>query len=42
MIFAGEKLGFDATNTIVTDEEGSEIDSIEVIRDSDKLFLVEK
>ncbi|KAM7482171.1 hypothetical protein LguiB_006754 [Lonicera macranthoides] len=39
---AGEKLGFDATNTIVTDEEGSEIDSIEVIRDSDKLFLIEK
>lgn len=38
---AGEKFGFDATNAIVTDEEGSEIDSIEVIRDGDKLFVVE-
>lgn len=38
---AGEKFGFDATNAIITDEEGSEIDSIEVIRDGDKLFVVE-
>ncbi|KAF2293847.1 hypothetical protein GH714_005101 [Hevea brasiliensis] len=38
---AGEKFRFDARNAIVTDEEGSEIDSIEVIRDNDKLFIVE-
>ncbi|KAK2662360.1 hypothetical protein Ddye_000934 [Dipteronia dyeriana] len=38
---AGEKLGFDARNAMVTDEEGAEIDSIEVIRDNDKLFIVE-
>ncbi|KAL6329394.1 hypothetical protein AAG906_017709 [Vitis piasezkii] len=37
----GEKLGFDARNAMVTNEEGAEIDSIEVIRDNDKLFLVE-
>lgn len=37
---AGKKFGFDATNAIITDEEGSEIDSIEVIRDGDKLFIV--
>nr|ABF85695.1 potassium channel [Nicotiana rustica] len=41
-IIAGQKFGFDATNAaLVTDEEGSEIDSIEVIRDNDKLFIVE-
>uniref|UniRef100_A0A166DZ16 Potassium channel n=1 Tax=Daucus carota subsp. sativus TaxID=79200 RepID=A0A166DZ16_DAUCS len=38
---AGKKFGFDATNATITDEEGSEIDSIEVIRDGDKLFVVE-
>ncbi|KAL5854600.1 hypothetical protein ACOSQ4_004402 [Xanthoceras sorbifolium] len=38
---AGEKFGFDARNAMVTDEEGAEIDSIEVIRDNDKLFIVE-
>jgi hypothetical protein len=26
---------------MVTDEEGSEVDSIEVIRDKDKLYMVE-
>ncbi|XP_009614130.1 potassium channel AKT2/3 [Nicotiana tomentosiformis] len=40
-IIAGQKFGFDATNALVTDQEGSEIDSIEVIRDNDKLFIVE-
>lgn len=40
-VIAGEKLGFDARNAMVTNEEGAEIDSIEVIRDNDKLFLVE-
>ncbi|GLT30541.1 hypothetical protein SLA2020_053350 [Shorea laevis] len=40
---AGEKLGIsDATNITVTDEAGAEIDSIEVIRDNDKLFLIEE
>lgn len=38
---AGKKFGFDATDAIIIDEEGSEIDSIEVIRDGDKLFVVE-
>ncbi|KAK7328292.1 hypothetical protein VNO77_22395 [Canavalia gladiata] len=38
---AGEKLGFDAKDATVTNEEGAEIDSIDVIRDNDKLFFVE-
>ncbi|XP_051137334.1 potassium channel AKT2/3 isoform X2 [Andrographis paniculata] len=38
---AGEKFGFDATNAVVTNDEGSEIDSVEVIRDNDKVFIVE-
>ncbi|KAK4476850.1 hypothetical protein RD792_016012 [Penstemon davidsonii] len=38
---AGEKFGFDATKALVTNEEGAEIESIEVIRDNDKLFIVE-
>ncbi|KAL8535985.1 hypothetical protein ACS0TY_011575 [Phlomoides rotata] len=37
---AGEKFGFDGANAVVTNEEGAEIDSIEVIRDNDKLFIV--
>ncbi|XP_022763287.1 potassium channel AKT2/3-like [Durio zibethinus] len=37
--FAGEKFGIDARNAIVTDEAGAEIDSIEVVRDNDKLFI---
>ncbi|XP_031127362.1 potassium channel AKT2/3 [Ipomoea triloba] len=37
---AGEKLGFDATDAFLTDEEGAIIDSIDVIRDNDKLFIV--
>ncbi|KAK6136509.1 hypothetical protein DH2020_029745 [Rehmannia glutinosa] len=38
---AGHKFGFDATNALLTNEEGAEIDSIEVVRDNDKLFIVE-
>ncbi|KAK9286768.1 hypothetical protein L1049_015172 [Liquidambar formosana] len=38
---AGEKFGFDARNAMVTNEEGAEIDSIEVIRDNDKIFIAE-
>ncbi|GMP39276.1 hypothetical protein CsSME_00010174 [Camellia sinensis var. sinensis] len=38
---AGEKFGFDARNALVLDEQGAEIDSIEVIRDNDKLYIVE-
>ncbi|KAL0699161.1 hypothetical protein Bca4012_055283 [Brassica carinata] len=34
---AGEKFGFDGSKTMVTNEDGDEIDSIEVIRDSDKV-----
>ncbi|KAK7246870.1 hypothetical protein RIF29_41740 [Crotalaria pallida] len=37
---AGEKFGFDEKDVMVTDEEGAEIDSIDVIRDNDKLFFV--
>ncbi|KAL6515181.1 RAC-beta serine/threonine-protein kinase [Orobanche hederae] len=36
---AGDKFGFDATNALLSNEEGAEIDSIEVIRDNDKLFI---
>ncbi|CAH9058601.1 unnamed protein product [Cuscuta europaea] len=39
-MIAGEKFGFDATNAFLTDEEGIIIDSIEVIRDNEKLFIV--
>ncbi|GFP99211.1 potassium channel akt2/3 [Phtheirospermum japonicum] len=38
---AGHKFGFDARIALLTNEEGAEIDSIEVIRDNDKLFIVE-
>ncbi|XP_057494473.1 potassium channel AKT2/3-like isoform X2 [Actinidia eriantha] len=38
---AGEKFGFDARNALVLDGQGAEIDSIEVIRDNDKLYIVE-
>jgi len=37
----GEKFGIDAKYATVTNEEGAEIDSIDVIRDNDKLFFVE-
>lgn len=36
----GEKFGFDGSETMVTNEDGAEIDSIEVIRDNDKLYFV--
>ncbi|KHN11238.1 Potassium channel AKT2/3 [Glycine soja] len=36
---AGEKFGFDAKDAMVTNEEGAEIDSVDVIRDNDKLFF---
>ncbi|CAH2078284.1 unnamed protein product [Thlaspi arvense] len=38
---AGEKFGFDGSEMMVTNEDGAEIDSIEVIRDNDKLYFVE-
>lgn len=38
---AGQKFGFDATNAVVLNEGGAEIDSIEVIRDNDKIFLID-
>lgn len=38
---AGKKFGFDATNAMVMNEEGAEIDTVEVIRDNDRLFIVE-
>ncbi|KAK9111658.1 hypothetical protein Scep_019177 [Stephania cephalantha] len=40
-IISGEKFGFNATNVYITNENGAKIDSIDVIRDNDKLFIVE-
>ncbi|KAK9134760.1 hypothetical protein Syun_014090 [Stephania yunnanensis] len=40
-IISGEKLGFNATNVYITNENGAKIDSMDVIRDNDKLFIVE-
>ncbi|KAH0469547.1 hypothetical protein IEQ34_001105 [Dendrobium chrysotoxum] len=37
----GEKFGIAARNAKITNEEGAEIDSIEVIRDNDRLFIVQ-
>ncbi|XP_031500003.1 potassium channel AKT2/3 isoform X1 [Nymphaea colorata] len=37
---AGQKLGMDVTHAKVVDIEGSEIEAIDVIRDEDKLFIV--
>lgn len=42
MYKTGEKFGFDGSKTMVTNEDGDEIDSIEVIRDSDKLYFMEQ
>ncbi|GJN14480.1 hypothetical protein PR202_gb01315 [Eleusine coracana subsp. coracana] len=36
----GEKLKVDAGNAMIVNDEGAEIDSIDVIRDNDKLFVV--
>jgi KHA, dimerisation domain of potassium ion channel len=36
----GEKLRMDTADTILMNEGGAEIESIEVIRDNDKLFVV--
>lgn len=41
-LLTGEKLGFNTSNAVVTNEEGAEVDCIEVIRDNDKLFVVEE
>ncbi|CAA7396786.1 unnamed protein product [Spirodela intermedia] len=37
----GKKLGVEAEETVIVNVEGSEVDSLEVIRDNDKLFLVD-
>ncbi|KAL0873592.1 hypothetical protein Bca101_023297 [Brassica carinata] len=37
-----ERFGFDGREMMVTNEDGAEVDSIEVIRDNDKLYFVEK
>ncbi|KAE8698655.1 Potassium channel AKT2 [Hibiscus syriacus] len=42
MNLAGEKLRINTRNAIVTDEAGAEIESIELIRDNDKLYIFEK
>ncbi|XP_057431846.1 potassium channel AKT2/3-like [Lotus japonicus] len=38
---AGEKFGFDARDAMVTNDEGAEIDCIDVIRDNDKVYIFE-
>ncbi|KAI0529361.1 hypothetical protein KFK09_001909 [Dendrobium nobile] len=40
-VIIGEKFGIAARNVKITNEEGAEIDSIEVIRDNDRLFIVQ-
>lgn len=37
----GNKFGIDGKNTVITNEGGAEIDSIDVIRDNDRLFIVD-
>lgn len=37
----GKKFGIDVQGTIIVNDEGAEVDSIEVIRDNDKLYIVE-
>ncbi|CAL9121550.1 unnamed protein product [Musa textilis] len=37
----GKKFEIDARNRILTNEDGAEVESIEVLRDNDKLFVVE-
>ncbi|THU50872.1 hypothetical protein C4D60_Mb06t24930 [Musa balbisiana] len=37
----GNKFEIDARNRILTNEDGAEVESIEVLRDNDKLFVVE-
>jgi len=37
---SGEKLKVDAEKALIVNDEGAEIDSIDVIRDNDKLFVV--
>ncbi|XXG73616.1 hypothetical protein AAC387_Pa07g2506 [Persea americana] len=39
---AGEKFGIKTSIAVVTNEEGAEVDCLEVIRDNDKLFVVEE
>lgn len=38
---AGEKFKVNATNLTIVNEEGAEVDSIQVIRDNDKLYVVD-
>jgi hypothetical protein len=40
VFFSGEKLKVDAEKVPIVNDEGAEIDSIDVIRDNDKLFVV--
>jgi len=37
---SGEKLKVDAEKALIVNDEGAAIDSIDVIRDNDKLFVV--
>jgi hypothetical protein len=37
---SGEKLKVDAEKAMIVNHEGAEIDSIDVIRDNDRLFVV--
>lgn len=38
---AGKKFGVDMSNKILTNEAGAEVESADVLRDNDKLFVVD-
>lgn len=40
-ILTGEKFGISPEKITITNEEGAEIDSTEVIRDNDRLFIAQ-
>lgn len=40
-LLTGNKFEIDARNRILTNEDGAEVESIDVLRDNDKLFVVE-
>lgn len=41
VFITGKKFGIDASNKILITEDGAEVETIDVLRDNDKLFVVE-
>lgn len=41
VFLTGKKFGIDASNKILMTEDGAEVETIDVLRDNDKLFVVE-